>query len=180
MGHLCGSVVVQRRVICHHAAKQRHVRRGSRFQGFLVLLFVLAAFYSQLCQCLCLCRTHEKQRFCALVITLDACICNDLLGQFEGILVRSKGFDLLCHQIGALLGAVTGLNCIAHFLSEHHAHGVLPRLRGHPGTDGPAIDSGLGAAGVVAVDAAGRHGLQNMKINIQTFGIHLNSPFRSL
>ena len=128
MGHLCGSVVVQRRVICHHAAKQRHVRRGSLFQSLLIPILVLAAFHRQLCQRLCLCIAQEEQCFGAILVSLDLQHLKDFLCQLEGIRIRSKGFDLLCHQIRALLGAVTGLNCIAHFPGEHHAHGVLPRL----------------------------------------------------
>ena len=71
MRHLRSGVIVQRRVICHHAAKQRHVHRGRCFQGIPILLFIRRALHSQLCQRLCLRSAHEEQRLGALIVALD-------------------------------------------------------------------------------------------------------------
>ena len=165
MGHLRSGVIVQGGVICHHAAKQCHIHRRSCFQRLLVFFFVSAARHSQLCQCLCLRSAHEEQGFGAFIIELDARILQRFLCQLVRIRIRSQWKDLIPHQIGNLFGALAHIQ--PGVLRKGSAHGVLPRLRGYPGTGHTAVHGRFGAAGVVPVDAAGRYGLQNVEINIQ-------------
>ena len=171
MGHLRSGVIFQGRVICHHAAKQCHIHRRSCFQRLLVFFFVSAARHSQLCQCLCLRRAHEEQSLGDLIIALvlfielDARILQRFLCQLGRIRIRSQCKDLLLHQIGNLFGALAHIQ--PGVLRKVSAHGVLPRLRGYPGTGHTAVHGCFGAARIVPVDAAGRYGLQNVEINIQ-------------
>ena len=165
MRHLRSSVIVQRRVICHHAAKQRHVHRGGCFQSIPILLFIRRALHSQFCQCLCLCSAHEEQSLGALVVALDARILQRFLCQLVCIQFRGQCKDLLLHQFCCLFGALAHIQL--SILRKGCAHGVLPCLRGNSGAEHTAVHSRFGAAGIVPVDAAGRDGLQNVEINIQ-------------
>ena len=165
VGHLRSGVIFQRGVICHHAAKQCHIHRRSCFQSLLVFFFVGAARHSQLCQCLCLRSAHKEQGFGAFIIALDARILQRFLCQLVRIRIRSQRKDLLLHQIGGLFGTLAYIQ--PGVLRKGSAHGVLPRLRGYPGTGHTAVHGCFGAARIVPVDAAGRYGLQNVEINIQ-------------
>ena len=171
MGHLRSGVIVQGRVICHHAAKQCHIHRRSCLQRLLVFFFVSAARHSQLCQCLCLRSAHEEQSLgdliiaLALFIELDARTVQRFLCQLVRIRFQIQCKDLLLHQFCNLFGAFAHVQ--PGVFGKGFAHGVLPCLRGYPGTEHTAVHSRFRAAGVVTVDAAGRDGLQNVEINIQ-------------
>ena len=169
VGHLCSGIKVQRGVIRHHPAKQGNVCRGGCAQCFLVLFFVCTLFHGQLCQRLDLCLADEEQGLGAFLIVLDACIVQRLLGQLGSIFFRGKGGDLLFHQLCHLFGALAHILFVQQaFLYKGLPHGVLPRLRGDPGAGHAAVNGRFGAARIVPVDAAGRHSLQHMKVNIQT------------
>ena len=180
MRHLRSGVIVQRRVICHHAAKQRHIHRGRCFQGIPILLFIRRALHSQLCQRLCLRSAHEKQRLgdriilLALFIELDARILQRFLCQLVRIRIRSQCKDLLLYQFCGLFSALA--NVQLSILRKGCAHGMLPCLRGNSGALHTAVHCRFGAAGIVPVDAAGRDGLQNVEINIQAL-IHNQFSF---
>ena len=126
VGHLRSGIIVQGGVICHHAAKQRHIHRRGCFQGLLVFFFVGAARHSQLCQCLCLRSAHEKQGFGTFIIALDARILQCFLCQLVRIRFRSQCKDLLFYQFCNLFGALAHVQ--PGVIRKGSAHGVLPRL----------------------------------------------------
>ena len=163
--HLRSGVIVQRRVICHHAAKQRHVHRGRCFQGIPILLFIRRALHSQLCQRLCLRSAHEEQCLGALIVALDARILQRFFCQLVRIQFRGQCKDLRLHQFCGLFSALAHVQL--SILRKGCAHGMLPCLRGYPGAEHTAVHCRFWAAGIVPVDAAGRDGLQNVEINIQ-------------
>ena len=165
MRHLRCGVILQGGVICHHAAKQRHIHRGSRSQSLLVFFFVGAACHSQRCQRFCLRSAHKEQSLGALVVALDSRIFQRFLCQLVCIQFRVQRKDLLLHQLCRLFGALAHIQ--RGIFCKVFAHGVLPRLRRNSGPEHAAVHGRFGAAGVVPVDAAGRDGLQNVKINIQ-------------
>ena len=68
VGHLCGSVVVQRRCLGNHPAKQHHVHGRIFIQRILIGTIVLAVFCSQFCQRHGLCLSNQQQ--CRGVIAL--------------------------------------------------------------------------------------------------------------
>ena len=131
--HLRSGVIVQRRLICHHAAKQRHVHRGRCFQGIPILLFIRRALHSQLCQRLCLRSAHEEQRLgdriilLALFIELDARILQRFLCQLVCcIQFRVQHKDLLLYQFCGLFSALAHVQL--SILRKGRTHGVLPCL----------------------------------------------------
>ena len=131
-------------------------------------------------QCPGLVRAQKEQGGVVVIFQLDACIFQCLfciLFQSGIVQFRSQCGQFPGHKVSCFQGAFSGLDHVGHFFGKHFADRALPRLRGYPGAGGTAIDSRLGAAGIVAVHTAGRHRLQHMKINIQTLGIHFNSPF---
>ena len=167
MGHLRCGVIVQGGIICHHAAKQRHIHRGSRSQSLLVFFFIGAACHSQRCQRLCLRRTYENQGIRSLFIVarnvniFQSIFCHLICF----LLFRIQCKDLLLHQLCRLFGALAHIQ--RGIFRKVFAHGVLPRLRRNSGPEHAAVHGRFGTASVVPVDAAGRDGLQNVKINIQ-------------
>ena len=172
--HLCGGVVVQRRVAGYHAAKQHHIHRRRRFEGVLVCLLIVIPFDGQPRKRPSLGTAHEEQGVGILILLdlAEPCQVQGILRHLFCILPRRQGFDLIRHQPDDLFGAVADLLAIEKFLPEHQPHRPLPGLGGNTGAGGAAVDGGFGAAGIVPVDAAGRHGLQYVKINIQAFGFH--------
>ena len=79
MGHLCGSVIIQRRRLGNHPAKQHHVHGRIFIQCILIGTIVLAVFYSQFCQRRGLCLSNQQQ--CRGVIALFPILFIDF---FEG------------------------------------------------------------------------------------------------
>ena len=211
--HLCSGVVIENRAAGDHSSKKDLIQRGGSyhqiFQFFRQRIrgsaFIFFAFGHTFCYLFFrlfdrpfgdisdLFFTDERQCFGFFGVWL-------LLDPKQKPNIYSNGF---CFRLTQLRGDT------AHLLRQHldqifrpvctrkilvvriqllepQTHGVLPRLTGHARPRHAAVHRRFGAAGIVAVDAAGRHGLQHVEIDIEPFVVvhdryplflYLDAPF---
>ena len=168
---LCRRIIIQRRIARHHAAKQCDIDRRGIKQRCLVSFVLALAGDRQCCQRLRLFFAHKEQHIAHFIlIYLDAGFLQRLGCHFFCIFFRDCRVlrpDRIADHLQHALGALTQHAFIEN-LPEHQAHRTFPSLGRNTGAHRAAINGGFRTAGVIPVHAAGRYGLQNMKIHIQS------------